>query len=101
MNPDEPEQAASGRAEQGQPLSNPAALRPLLARVTRSKRGDPAADTAVEEVEPRLLVPRELTPLPLVEQALPVLELFPGIVGRRHRLYKVALLRELQGLASG
>ena len=37
----------------------------------------------------------------MVEQALPVLELFPGIVGRRHRLYKVALLRELQGLGSG
>lgn len=46
-------------------------------------------------------MPRELTPLPLVAKALPVLELFPGIVGRRHRLYKVALLQELQGLGSG
>lgn len=51
--------------------------------------------------EPRLLVPKELTPLPLVEKALPVLDLFPGIVGRRQRIYKVALLRELQGLGSG
>ena len=86
-----------------QPAAEARAPRPLLARAARSSRGDPAladATTAPEE-EPHLLVPRELTPLPLVEQALPVLELFPGIVGRRHRLYKVALLRELQGLGSG
>lgn len=58
-------------------------------------------EAEVADHEPRLLIPRELTPLPLVERALPVLDLFPGIVGRRHRLYKVALLRELQGLGSG
>lgn len=74
---------------------------PLLTRAGRSTRGDQSLEAGAQESEPRLLVPRELTPLPLVEQALPVLELFPGIVGRRHRLYKVALLRELQGLGSG
>lgn len=100
MSADEQERDPAAKTNQRPPPSSDARARPLLTRASRSTRSDPAPESALE-VEPRLLVPRELTPLPLVEQALPVLELFPGIVGRRHRLYKLALLRELQGLGSG
>lgn len=100
--PHESDAAAEADGQPTEPSTGEALLMPLLTRGAQSVSGQRAPEeTLVADEEPRLLVPRELTPLPLVEQALPVLELFPGIVGRRHRLYKVALLRELQGLGSG
>lgn len=41
-------------------------------------------------------MPEQLTPLPLVEQALPIVALFAGLVGRgKLARYRVAVLREL------
>jgi hypothetical protein len=41
-------------------------------------------------------MPEQLTPLPLVEQALPIVAMFAGLVGRgRLARYRVAVLREL------
>lgn len=46
--------------------------------------------------EPRLTMPEQLTPLPLVEQALPIVTMFAGLVGRgKLARYRVAVLREL------
>jgi hypothetical protein len=60
----------------------------------------PAANelTTIEEepTEPRLLVPIERTPLPEVDRAMPVLSLFPAVVGRRYGRYKVGVLKVLQ-----
>lgn len=98
--PHDDAQPAQAGGERADAHSDETPLHALRARTVTSVSGQ-AEETGISDEEPRLLVPRELTPLPLVEQALPVLELFPGIVGRRHRLYKVALLRELQGLGSG
>jgi hypothetical protein len=53
------------------------------------------AQVAPETWQPVILVPEALTPLPQVDQALPVLGLFAGLLGRRHARYKVAVLREL------
>jgi hypothetical protein len=45
---------------------------------------------------PILLVSEDLTPLPLVEQALPIIGMFSGLMGRgRLARYRVAILREL------
>lgn len=44
---------------------------------------------------PTVVVPEELTPLPRVDLALPVLSLFGALLGRRHERYKVALISEL------
>jgi len=49
-----------------------------------------------EPAEPRLLVPIERTPLPEVDRAMPVLSLFPAVVGRRYGRYKVGVLKTLQ-----
>jgi hypothetical protein len=49
-----------------------------------------------DHVEPQLLVPIERTPLPDVDRAMPVLSLFPAVVGRRRGRYKVALLKTIQ-----
>lgn len=54
-----------------------------------------------EPVEPRLLVPIERTPLPEVDQAMPLLSLFPAVLGRHRGRYKVALLKTLQTEGTG
>jgi len=60
-------------------------------------------DSAAEEVsaEPVLRAPEELTPLPAVDAAMPLLELFSVVVGRKRARYKIALLKTLQADGSG
>lgn len=67
-----------------------------------SARSDDLA-AAPEDVtaEPVLRVPEELTPLPAVDAAMPLLELFSAVVGRKRARYKVALLKTLQADGSG
>jgi hypothetical protein len=55
-----------------------------------------AQDHALEGWTPTLLSPEDLTPLPMVDQALPIIGMFAGLVGRgRLARYRVAILREL------
>jgi hypothetical protein len=49
----------------------------------------------------RLTAPAERTSLPAIRRAMPILELFGKVVGRRHAVYKIALLKELQALGLG
>lgn len=63
--------------------------------------GDTEAASGIEDREPLLRVPEELTPLPAIDPALPILSLFGGIVGRRRARYKLGLLKALQGDGSG
>lgn len=54
------------------------------------------ADRLPEGWTPVLTVPERFTPLPLVEQALPIVAMFAGLVGHgRLARYRVAMLREL------
>jgi hypothetical protein len=57
----------------------------------------------VEAWHPVVLLPEELTPLPRVDRALPVLTLFAGLLGRRHERYKIAglLAAEVLDLKDG
>jgi hypothetical protein len=57
-------------------------------------------DEELEEGErdgwkPELARPLELTPLPEIERAMPVLGIFRGLLGRRHAPYKVGVIRSL------
>lgn len=53
-------------------------------------------DRLPEGWTPALLVPEQFTPLPLVDQALPIIGMFAGLVGRgKLARYRVAVLREL------
>ena len=70
----------------------------LLERVEKQPPPEPGEE---EEPEPQLLVPVERTPLPEVDQAMPVLSLLPGVVGRRRGRYKIALLKTLQADGRG
>lgn len=45
--------------------------------------------------KPELARPVELTPLPEIERAMPVLGIFRGLLGRRHVAYKVGIIRDL------
>jgi hypothetical protein len=56
----------------------------------------------IAPLRPRLVVSEERTPLPQVDRALPILNLFPSIVGRgpRGRL-RVGLLKTLAGSGTG
>lgn len=55
-----------------------------------------AADRLPDGWTPRLTMPEQLTPLPLVEAALPIVAMFAGLVGRgKLARYRVAMLREL------
>src|SRR5205085_2395474 len=45
--------------------------------------------------KPELARPLELTPLPEIERAMPVLGIFRGLLGRRHVPFKVGVVREL------
>lgn len=54
------------------------------------------ADRLPDGWVPALTVPERFTPLPLVEQALPIITMFAGLVGHgRLARYRVAMLREL------
>lgn len=44
---------------------------------------------------PELARPIELTPLPEIERAMPVLGIFRGLLGRRHVPHKVGIIRDL------
>jgi hypothetical protein len=58
--------------------------------------GDVSAERPSEGWTPDLRVSEDLTPLPYVDRALPILGLFAGLVGRGTLTrYRVALLREL------
>ncbi|MEO3777473.1 hypothetical protein ABGB16_11615 [Micromonospora sp. B11E3] len=58
--------------------------------------GDVSAERPSEGWTPDLRVSEDLTPLPYVDRALPILGLFAGLVGRGTLArYRVALLREL------
>jgi hypothetical protein len=64
---------------------------------------EPGKDLQAERLPegwvPALTVPERFTPLPLVEQALPIVAMFAGLVGHgRLARYRVAMLRELAGL---
>lgn len=58
---------------------------------------------AVEEAgpEPVLRVPEELTPLPAVDAAMPLLAHFATVVGRKRARYKIAVLKTLQADGAG
>jgi hypothetical protein len=58
-------------------------------------------DTDEGSAEPVLRVPEELTPLPAVDAAMPLLGLFATVVGRKRARYKIALLKTLQADGSG
>ena len=65
-------------------------------RTSRSTRKVLQADRLPEGWAPGLTVPEQFTPLPLVEQALPIVAMFAGLVGHgRLARYRVAILREL------
>lgn len=61
------------------------------------------AEEPLEELEegerdgwkPELARPVELTPLPEIERAMPVLSIFRGLLGRRHVPFKVGIVRDL------
>jgi hypothetical protein len=50
-----------------------------------------------EPWQPQLARAREMTPLPEIEAAMPVLGIFGGLLARRHASYKVGILRDLAG----
>ena len=58
-------------------------------------------DDIVEELDereawqPELARPIEMTPLPEIERAMPVLGIFRGLLGRRHVPHKVGIVRDL------
>lgn len=60
----------------------------------------PVAD-AVNGLEPVLRAPEELTPLPAVDSAMPLLEHFALVVGRKRARFKIALLKSLQSDGAG
>jgi hypothetical protein len=89
------------RAKQGPALAR---MYGLLERPGRSQAFDRGSDAHYEDedyVEPRLLVPENRTPLPDVDRAMPLLSLFPAVIGRRRGRYKVALLKTLQTDGAG
>lgn len=51
--------------------------------------------------EPVLRVPEAMTPLPAVDEAMPLLEHFATVVGRKRARYKIALLKTLQADGAG
>jgi hypothetical protein len=51
--------------------------------------------------EPVLRVPEELTPLPAVDAAMPLLTHFATVVGRKRARFKIALLKTLQADGAG
>lgn len=79
-----------------------AALR--LVSATARTAAEPAPAVEPDDgpgTEPVLRVPEAQTPLPEVDQALPLLGMFADVVGRRRARYKIALLKTLQGDSAG
>jgi len=63
--------------------------------------GGVVASTEDTGPEPVLRVPEDLTPLPAVDAAMPLLEHFATVVGRKRARFKIALLKTLQGDGAG
>lgn len=58
--------------------------------------GAPEQGDGLDGWTPTLTSPEVLTPLPMVDQALPIISMFAGLVGRgRLARYRIAILREL------
>lgn len=73
--------------------------RPSPGLVDRRKDAiDPVEDGGLDPV---LRVPESLTPLPAVDAAMPLLEHFATVVGRKRARFKIALLKTLQGDGAG
>ncbi len=51
--------------------------------------------------QPDVARARELTPLPEIEAAMPILGIFRGLLGRRHVSYKVGIVRDLAAQIGG
>ncbi len=51
--------------------------------------------------QPTVARARELTPLPEIEAAMPILGIFRGLLGRRHVSYKVGIVRDLAAQIGG
>lgn len=60
-----------------------------------------AAAVETNGPEPVLRVPEELTPLPAVDVAMPLLKHFAMVVGRKRARFKIALLKTLQSDGAG
>lgn len=63
--------------------------------------GDTIGSAEDSGPEPVLRVPEDLTPLPAVDAAMPLLEHFATVVGRKRARFKIALLKTLQGDGAG
>lgn len=66
--------------------------------------GRPGGEVVLAEdsgPEPALRVPESLTPLPAVDAAMPLLEHFATVVGRKRARFKIAVLKTLQGDGAG
>ncbi len=74
---------------------------PAVADEVQPAAQDPPYDAEEGSAEPVLRVPEELTPLPAVDAAMPLLGMFATVVGRKRARYKVGLLKTLQADGSG
>ena len=73
-------------------------LTPSLDATTGSSEV-PAAPDEREAWQPELTRPVELTPLPEIERAMPILGIFQVFLGRRHVAVKVGIIRDLASQA--
>src|SRR5438093_1101202 len=70
-------------------------------RTDDRSEGDSVVDDVGQELDqrefwqPELTRPIELTPLPEINRAMPVLGIFQGLLGRRHVPHKVGIVRDL------
>lgn len=71
------------------------------ARATTEPPTEVESDEAAGGSEPVLRAPEAQTPLPEVDQAMPLLAMFAEVVGRRRARYKIALLKTLQADGAG
>lgn len=67
----------------------------------RTQNGNGAAALEASGSKPVLRAPEELTPLPAVDAAMPLLEHFALVVGRKRARFKIALLKSLQSDGAG
>jgi|SRR5215207_414268 len=78
-----------------------AQLPPAAVPADAAARPSAELDESALGSEPMLRVPEAQTPLPEVDQALPLLGMFADVVGRRRARYKIALLKTLQADGTG
>jgi hypothetical protein len=78
-----------------------AQLPPAAVPADAAVRPSAELDESALGSEPMLRVPEAQTPLPEVDQALPLLGMFADVVGRRRARYKIALLKTLQADGAG